>query len=236
MEKAENKNIISQEDVINLLNTCYRKVLDGVPGVSKPVEDMAEEYLSDYPSAVKAVKAMVRNQVIKCTTAGVANGLSMAVPGIGFAGAAVAIPAEIGTNLYIQMRMIACCAYMAGYDLESDQAQTFIYACLAGVSLNKVLKELSEKFGTKVAINLIKKIPGKVLTKINKKVGFRFITKFGEKGLINLGKAAPFGVGAIVGGGFDLVETKIIGDRAIKWFCEGDFSVKENRRAKKAKE
>ena len=32
--------------------------------------------------------------------------------------------------------MIACTAYMAGYDLSSDQVQTFVYACLAGVSVN----------------------------------------------------------------------------------------------------
>ena len=73
---------------------------------------------------------------------------------------------------------------------------------------------------------LIKKIPGKVLTKINQKVGFRFITKFGTKGIVNLGKLLP-GVGAIVGGGLDLVETKIIAERAYKWFFEGDFSVKD---------
>ena len=79
------------------------------------------------------------------------------------------------------------------------------------------------KFGIKFANGLIKKIPGKVLTKINQKVGFRFITKFGTKGIVNLGKLLP-GVGAIVGGSLDLVETKIIADRAYKWFFAGDFS------------
>ena len=34
------------------------------------------------------------------------------------------------------------------------------------------------------------------------------------------------GVGAIVGGGLDLVETKVIAARAYKWFMTGDFSVK----------
>lgn len=33
---------------------------------------------------------------------------------------------------------------------------------------------------------MVKKIPGTVLTKINQKVGFRFLTKFGEKGIINI--------------------------------------------------
>lgn len=66
-----------------------------------------------------------------------------------------------------------------------------------------------------------------MLTKINKKVGFRFITQFGTKGIINLGKTIPGG-GAVISGGFDLIETKIIADRAYKWFFEGDFSTSKD--------
>lgn len=137
----------------------------------------------------------------------------------------VSIPANVGSVIYVQMRMIACVAYMADYELDSDQTQTFVYACLAGVAVNGLLKQAGIKFGVKFANGLIKKIPGKVLTKINQKVGFRFITKFGTKGIVNLGKLLS-GVGAVVGGGLDLVETKIIADRAYKWFFKGDFSVK----------
>ena len=88
------------------------------------------------------------------------------------------------------------------------------------------IKKTGAKFGEKVANNLIQKIPGSVLTKINQKVGFRFITRFGEKGLINLGKMIPV-VGAAINGGFDFAETKVIGNRAYKWFFNGDFSVAE---------
>ncbi len=70
----------------------------------------------------------------------------------------------------------------------------------------------------------IKKTSGKVLTKINQKVGFRFVTKFGTKGIVNLGKLLP-GVGAVVGGGLDFVETKMIADRSYRWFFNHDFSV-----------
>jgi len=112
---------------------------------------------------------------------------------------------------------------MAGYDLKSDQAQTFVYACLAGVAVNGFLKQAGIKFGAKLAEGAIKKIPGKVLTQINQKVGFRLVTKFGSTGIINLGKLLP-GVGAVIGGSLDFAETKIIASRAYKWFLEGDFS------------
>ena len=54
-----------------------------------------------------------------------------------------------------------------------------------------------------------------VPARINAKVGFRLITKFGSTGIINLGKLVP-GVGAAIGGGLDLAETKVIGNRAYK--------------------
>ena len=38
---------------------------------------------------------------------------------------------------------------------------------------------------------MVKKIPGKTITAINQKVGFRFVTKFGETGIVNLGKVVP---------------------------------------------
>lgn len=74
---------------------------------------------------------------------------------------------------------------MADYDLNSDQTQTYVYACLAGVAVNSLLKQAGIKFGVKFANGVIKNT-GKGLTKIKQKVGFRFITKFGSKGIVNL--------------------------------------------------
>lgn len=217
MSFKEKKQILSQEDVMKLLDSCYDKCLNGIPKVSLNVEDLANDYLNKYESREKACKAMLRNQTIKCTTSGFITGFG------GFIVMPVTLPANVGSVLYVQMRMISCVSYMAGYDLKSDQTQTFVYACLAGVAIEEIIKQAAIKFGMKFATNLIKKIPGKVLIKINQKVGFRLLTKFGSKGIINLGKMVP-GVGAVVGGGFDLVETKIIANRAYKWFFEGDFS------------
>lgn len=214
MEKSK---MIKQEDVMNLLDSCYEKCLNGVSMVSPSVEEMANDYLNKYPTKEEACKVMLNNQIVKCTTSGFVTGFG------GFIVMPIAIPANISSVIYVQMRMIACTAYMAGYELNSDQTQTFVYACLAGVALNNALKQAGIKVGIKLANGVIKKIPGKVLTKINQKVGFRFITKFGTTGVVNLGKMIP-GVGAIVGGGLDLAETKIIANRAYKWFWQGNFA------------
>ena len=216
MEKKEKEKLLSQEDVMKVLDACYDKSVQGIPHISPSVEQIAKEYNEKYPTTEQAVKAMIKNQIIKCTTSGFITGFG------GFVTLPVTLPANITSVLYVQMRMIACAAYMAGFDLSSDETQTFVYACLAGVAVNEMLKQAGIKFGVKLTNSLIKKIPGKVLTKINQKVGFRFITKFGTKGIINIGKLVP-GVGAVIGGGLDLVETKAIGDRTYKWFFEGNY-------------
>lgn len=220
MKTTEKKTVLSQEDIMKILETCYQKSLNGIPHVSPSIEQLSNEYLEKHSTKEKAAKAMINNQIIKCTTSGFITGFG------GIITLPVSIPANVGSVLYVQMRMIACCAYMAGFDLKSDQTQTFVYACLAGVAVNELLKQVGIKFGVKLTTSLIKKIPGKVLTKINQKVGFRFITKFGTKGLVNLGKLVP-GVGALVGGSLDLFETKVIGNRAYKWFIESDFSTND---------
>lgn len=216
MNKEKKRPSISQEDIVKLLDSCYQKCLNGVPKISPSVKDVAEDYLSKHKTTEDACKAMLRNQIIKCTTSGFVTGFG------GILIMPVTIPANIGSIIYVQIRMIACAAYMAGYELDSDQTQTFVYACLAGVAVNQLLKQVGIQFGIKMANGLVKKIPGKVLTKINQKVGFRFITKFGTKGLVNIGKMIPC-VGAVIGGGLDLAETKVISNRAYKWFIEENF-------------
>ena len=218
---SKNKKVITEEQVKSLLDKLYEFCLTGIPKVSQPVDKMAQDYLSRYPDKHKAVKVMIKNQVWKCTTTGAITGLG------GLVTLPAAVTADVSSVLYIQMRMIACTAYMLGYDVNSDQVQTCIYACLAGVSLNEVIKKAGIQISEKIAMNAIKKIPGEALVKINQKVGFRFITKFGEKGVINLGKMVP-GVGAVISGGFDFAETKVIGNRAYRWFVVNDFTVDDD--------
>lgn len=216
----KNKNKFSQEDILKVLDTCYEKATNGISKISPSIDQLAGDYLSKHASKEEAIKDILKKQVLKCTTSGFITGFGGAIT------LPVTIPANIGSVLYVQMRMIACTAYMAGYDISSDQVQTLVYACLAGLSVGEIAKQFGIKFGQKVAVGMIEKIPGKVLTKINQKVGFRLLTKFGEKGLINLGKLVP-GVGAVINGGVDFAETKAIAKRAYQMFVENNLDIGE---------
>lgn len=76
-----------------------------------------------------------------------------------------------------------------------------------------IIKDLGIVFGTKLTTQAIRRISGKTIIAINQKVGFRLLTKFGEKGVVNLGKTVPF-AGGVVGAIADSVPTKIIGNVA----------------------
>jgi len=212
------KNLLNKDNIMTVLDSVYAKVLDGIPVVSPSIEELAASYLKKNPDNASAAKSMQNYQITKCATSGAVTGFG------GLITLPAAIPANISSVLYVQMRMIACTAYLGGYNVHDDQVQTYVYACLAGISINQLIKKLGVNFGEKVAAKAIGKIPGKVLIAINKKLGFRFATKAGETGLVNLGKLVP-GVGAAIGGSFDLVETKLIANRAYKMFIKNDFSV-----------
>ena len=113
--------------------------------------------------------------------------------------------------------MIVALAAMGGYDTKSDEVQTLGYLCLVDTSITDIVKSAGVQVANKVSMSMLKKLPGSICTRINRMVGFRLITKFGEKGVINLWKIVPV-VGGVVGGGFDFVGTKIIADRAYKMF------------------
>jgi hypothetical protein len=129
----------------------------------------------------------------------------------------VAIPANITSVLYVQLRMIAAIAVMGKHDLKKDEVRTLVYLCLCGSAATDVVKDVGIHIGTKLTVNAINKISGETITKINQKVGFRLVTKFGQTGAVNLGKAVPL-IGGVIGGFIDGTSTKVIGKVAVKTF------------------
>ena len=212
--KIVNKEILmDQNAMMEVLDSCYDKALIGLP-TSSAVEDLAIEYLEKYDTQKEAVKKMCNAQVVKCGTSGFITGLG------GLITLPVAIPANIASVIYVQLRMIATIARIGGYNPSDDQVRTMVYVCLTGSAAADIVKKAGINIGEKITIAAIKKIPGAVLTKINQKVGFRLVTKFGENGVVNLAKMVPL-VGGVIGGGIDIAGTKTIAKVAYDMFIEG---------------
>ena len=214
------KTNITEEQMLEILNSLYIKSVNGIPKVSLPIDDLVNDYIKKNPSVEEAAKSLINNSTVKCGTSGFLTGFG------GFATMIATLPANITSVMYVQLRMCCAIAKMAGYDIHSDQVQTLIYACLTGSAMSDILKQAGIKFGQKFGVAMVKKIPGKTITAINQKVGFRFVTKFGEKGIVNLGKVVPV-LGAFIGGGIDVASTRIIGYNAYKIFMKGELPTKE---------
>ncbi len=208
-------SIITQKQMMELLDKCYNAAINGIPN-TPTAQELAYEYMEKYNNIELASRKFISAQMAKCTTSGFLTSLG------GLITLPIAIPANIASVLYVQMRMIAAIAVMGGYNPHDDEVQTLTYICLAGISISDVCKQAGVQFANKLTFSIIKKIPGTVLTKINQKIGFRFITKFGEKGIINLGKMIPV-MGGLIGGGLDLVTTKTIASKAYNAFILEEF-------------
>lgn len=77
---------------------------------------------------------------------------------------------------------------------------------------------------------MISAISGSTLVAINQMVGFRLITKFGEKGVVNLGKMIPL-VGGILGGAFEGGFTYMSASYAKKLFFSKNSNSNEVKKA-----
>ncbi|MBR2561674.1 MAG: EcsC family protein [Eubacterium sp.] len=197
---AEKENAASQK-LLNTLDTIYNKALQGIPGASVSVDELAERYLSRDDSPEKAAKIMLRNQIAKCTTSGVVTGFG------GFSTLPVSIPVNVASVLYMQLRLIACTARMAGFEPSDATVRAYAYACLSGVSIRSKKRDLED---------------------IRMRSALRLLAKAGEKGVLNLAKLIPV-IGAGVNGGIDYVGAKAVSDRAYQVFFENDYAFEEEK-------
>lgn len=205
--------VISPEKMQEVLDWTYDKAVQGIPKMGSAI-DLAEDYMTGSGTTEDKINSLIRWQNTKAGSAGFVAGLGGAIT------LPVALPANIASTIYVQIRMVAAIAHMAGHDVKHDKVKTLIYLCLLGNSMNEVAKDFGITFGTKFATSYIEKnITGAALTKINKAVGFRLVTKFGTKGLINLGKIVPV-IGGVIGGGLDAFTTNIVGNQARNTFLE----------------
>ena len=100
---------------------------------------------------------------------------------------------------------------------RSDQVRTLAFACLAGSTALDILKDLGINIGAQLTRQMIFRIFGEVLKRINRAVGFRLVTKAGTRGMVNLVKVVPL-AGGLIGGALDAAATKVIGRTAKQVF------------------
>ncbi|MDP7735105.1 hypothetical protein [Mycobacterium paragordonae] len=110
-----------------------------------------------------------------------------------------------------------------GYDLDSEEVQSAVLISLLGAGAAGAVSGLGVEIGTKTAMAGLRRLPGRVLIGINKKVGYRLLTKFGTRGSINLVRGIPL-VGGGVGAGVNVVAINRIAKYARTVFVPVDLA------------
>jgi uncharacterized protein (DUF697 family) len=195
---------------MRVLDWAYEKAINGIPGLDS-ASQLASGFMEKEGSLREKANSLIRWQNAKAGTSGFVTGIGglMTLP--------VAIPANLASVVYIQIRMIAAIAHMGGYDLRDEKVKTLVYMCLVGNFAKDILQETGIRLGTKFTALAIERISEKSLLLINQRVGFRLLATSGTKGMINLGKAVPL-VGGIIGGSIDMAATNTIGNMARNTF------------------
>ncbi len=204
------KKKLNKHNIIKALDTVYDNALEGLMA-SASVEELKEDYLSKSKNKEEAVDSLIRWSTAKSSISGFVSSVGGAIT------LPVAIPLDMTACLYIQLRMIAGIAAISGLEPRSDKIKTAVYACLLGASAREALAQAGIKMSQKLTQKAISSVSREVLTQINKTIGFRLVTKFGSKGVLNLGRLIPV-VSGVVGGSINGFWCRSSGKAAKKLF------------------
>lgn len=181
---------------LDLVNKILSVGINGL-GPYKSAADVADEALGHHGDVEVAINRLIATHRRWVGSTGFASGLGglMTLP--------VTLPADVTTFYMLSARMSAAIAFLRGYDIKSEEVQSAVLISLLGASAAGALGKIGVEVGNKVAVAGLRRLPGRVLMDINRRVGFRLLTKFGTKGVINLVKAVPL-VGGGVGAGVNV--------------------------------
>jgi uncharacterized protein (DUF697 family) len=196
--------------LIHGLEWLYDRAIKGVPTLDS-ASDLAISYQCRFPSSDKAVDALIKWQTAKAGTASFVSSFG------GVLSLPVALPANLASVTYIQLRMIAAIAHLRGHDIRSDQVRTVALACLGGARVADMVKEFGVRFGTQLAHEALKRVSGDGLKQINQAIACRLVAVTGTATPISFSKFVPV-IGGVVAGGIDAAVTRAYGHTAKRLF------------------
>ena len=193
--------------------------------IERAIAELRQKHPGMSPQAL--ARSLVTGTIWRLTGAGVVASLPGAIPGLGTA-AQVAIE---GTTLTAETWLILrnlttlqlIVAGLHGHDpasLDRRDEVVVVWGLTTGAIVPA--REATRRVGTKVAIKQFnKKVSGKLLAAINRKLGTTVFTKWGTKrGGIALGRLVPFGVGILVGGGMNYMTARAFSAQIVRYYSE----------------
>ena len=150
----------------------------------------------------KALRKRLERQFrLAMTGSGAAVGAVAAVPGVGTAASVALAGGEVVATLEATMLYVLASAEAHGVEIEDvDRRRALLMAIMLGNSGRQVVQTLTGEEGGNWGKTLAM-LPKASIGSLNAQLRNRFLRRFGvQEGVTALGRLAPFGIGAVVGG------------------------------------
>ena len=209
-EKARTAPVQGLAAVLDILEWAYGRAVEGVPGLDG-AEELAKSYAGRCATTDEAVATLIAWQSGKAGFAGFVTGCggAIALP--------VAMPANLLSTLYIQLRLVAAIAHLRGHELQSAEVRTLALACMTGSKAADTLKDAGIRLGTRLTRDALGWLSPVVVKKVEHAARLPVLNGIATAGAARLGRLVPV-VGGVVAGGFDAAMTRLIGRTADRVF------------------
>lgn len=217
------------------ITTFVLKAIETLQPISTDVARHIIDMRSAYPLMSKdELASKWADQICwRYASEGAVTALPGAIPGLGTVAQMGIEAGAISADLAYMLRCMAGITIGVGqiYERDTDASfnQDFVRVLGLWCGVLSLGKEATVRVTTKIAIAQFKRVPAEIFKRINQKVGTTIVTKYGAKrGGIVVGRLIPFGVGAVVGGGFNLATMMGFKKAAVNYYKSDDSILYEN--------
>ncbi|WP_181435292.1 hypothetical protein [Curtobacterium sp. MCBD17_013] len=211
---TDNTSVEAQTDVpgpSGLASTRWSATLDRVLSVQRPVVVAhVDRIRRRRPDATPAevIAILERQYLTAVSTGGAAVGASAVIPGVGFATSLGLTGAETAAFLEASALFAQSVTEVHGIAVtDPERARTLVMAMILGAPGTSLVKQLAAQAGggpTRTAFwgeLVTSSLPRSVVSGIGGRLRDSFVKRFlARQGASVLGRAVPFGIGAVIGG------------------------------------
>lgn len=141
------------------------------------------------------------------TSTGAAAGAVAATPGVGTAVGLVAATGDSSWFLTAASGYVLAAAELRGIRIENTEHQrALVLMVLAGGGGSSLFTQAANRAGPHLGDVVTNAVPRATIRSLNTALGARFVKKYGtRRGVMAIGKVAPFGIGLAFGAGGNLL-------------------------------
>lgn len=202
--------LFDHPSIMRALDWAWARAAKGLPG-QESAEALARRHMDPDTPLEARLTALVRSHQYRAAAAGFCTNLG------GLPLLPAALPANLASTLYLQLRMVQAMAIVCGHDLTDARVRALCGLCLCGSKAAEVATACGVRLGGGLTTRMLGLIGAETVARINRLVGFRLLANLGGTGLVSASRVIPV-IGGLTGAACDAAVTAGIGLAARRVF------------------